>query len=340
MISARNLCDELGGRLVGDGDLQLEDVRGLGDAGPSHVSFLSNPRYLGQIEHSQAGLLLLPEGTDVSGRTCIYLDDPYAAFAKALALFHPLDWPEPSISPQASVDASAVLGSGVVIEPFVTIAAGAIIGDGSWIQAGAYVGRGSKMGASCRLMPSSIVMDGAKLGDRVWLNPGSVVGGEGFGFAPTPGRPLKIPQVGGVNIGDDVEVGANSCVDRGAISSTIVGSGTKFDNLTQVGHGAKVGEDGLFVAFTGIAGSALIGDHVTMGVRSTVVGHIEVEDDVTVAAHSLVSKAVKRGSSVAGVPAQGHRDWRKEIASGRRLPELLERLDELESRLSALEGEE
>jgi UDP-3-O-[3-hydroxymyristoyl] glucosamine N-acyltransferase len=181
-------------------------------------------------------------------------------------------------------------------------------------------------------------MDGAKLGDRVWLNPGAVVGAEGFGFAPTAGRPVKIPQVGGVEIGDDVEIGANSCVDRGALSSTFVGSGTKFDNLTQVGHGAKVGDDGLFVAFTGIAGSAVVGDHVTMGVRSTVVGHIEVESGVTVAAHSLVSKTVKRGSSVAGVPAQDHRQWRKQVALGRTTSDLLQRIEELERRLSAIEG--
>jgi UDP-3-O-[3-hydroxymyristoyl] glucosamine N-acyltransferase len=340
MLCARDVFEAIGGRLVGDGDLKLEDVRGLSEAGPNHVSFLSNSRYLSQVTASRAGLLLLPEGTEVTGRTCIYLDDPYAGFAKALRLFHPTDWPEASVSDRASVSESAILGEGVVVEPFATIAEGAKIGPGSWIQAGAYVGRGSILGASCRLMPSAVVMDGAKLGDRVWLNPGAVIGAEGFGFAPTSDRPIKIPQVGGVVIGDDVELGANSCVDRGALSSTIVGTGTKFDNLTQVGHGAKVGEDGLFVAFTGIAGSAVVGDHVTMAVRSTVVGHIEVEDGVTVAAHSLVSKTVKRGASIAGVPAQDHREWRKQVALGRTTADLLKRIEILEKRLLAIEGDE
>ena len=315
-------------------------MRGLVDAGPSHVSFLSNSRYLSQIAASRAGLLLLPEGTEVTGRTCIFLRDPYEGFARVLSMFHPVDWPDAYVSPQAAVSSGATLGEGVVIEPFATIAEGAKVGKGSWIQAGAYVGKGAILGASCRLMPSAVVMDGAKLGERVWLNPGAVVGAEGFGFAPTAGRAVKIPQVGGVEIGDDVELGANSCVDRGALSSTLVGDGVKFDNLTQVGHGAKVGDDGLFVAFTGIAGSAFVGDHVTMGVRSTVVGHIEVEDKVTIAAHTLVSKGVKRGASVAGVPAQDHKQWRRQVALGRSTSEMLQRIEELERRLSALEGEE
>ena len=340
MFSARDLCDALGGRLVGDGGLQLDGVRGLIDAGPSHVSFLSNSRYLGQVEASGAGLLLLPEGAEVTGRTCIYLKDPYEGFARALTMFHPVEWPDAHVSRHAAVSSGAILGEGVVIEPFVTIADGVKIGDGSWIQSGAYIGKGAILGVSCRLMPSAVVMDGAKLGDRVWLNPGAVVGAEGFGFAPTAGRAVKIPQVGGVKIGDDVELGANSCVDRGALAYTVVGDGAKFDNLTQVGHGAKVGDDGLFVAFTGIAGSAVVGDHVTMGVRSTVVGHIEVEDKVTIAAHTLVSKGVKRGSSVAGVPAQDHKQWRRQVALGRSTAEMLQRIEELERRLSAIEGKE
>ncbi len=236
--TAGDLADALGGVVEGDRDLLLRGVRGLDEAGPDELSFVSNRRYVRKLATSRAGAVLVSPGQAARGEhTLIRLADPYEAFARALRLFHPLEWPEAGVSPRAHVDPTATV-DGATIEAFAVVEAGAVVGPGAWIQSHAYVGKNGRIGAEARLMPHSVVLEACEVGARSWLNPGSVVGSEGFGFAPTRSGNVKIPQVGRAVVGEDVELGANTCVDRAALGETRVAQGAKLDNLVQVGHAA------------------------------------------------------------------------------------------------------
>jgi UDP-3-O-[3-hydroxymyristoyl] glucosamine N-acyltransferase len=291
-----------------------------------------------KLESTSAGAVLLDADTDAHGHTVIRLADPYAAFARAQALFHPLDWPEPGVDPQARVAPDAEI-DGATVEAFAWVGPGAKVGAGSWIEAGAYVGRHAVLGERCRLMPHSVVYEGCRLGDRVWLNPGAVVGGEGFGFAPTPTEHVKIPQVGRVVVEDDVEIGSNSCLDRGAVGDTVVRRGAKLDNLVQLGHGVEVGEMSLLVAYTGISGSTKLGKGVVMAARSGTLGHLEIGDGVQVSAQSIVTHDLPDGARVSGYPALDHKRWLRAITAFGDLPDLVKKLRRLEKRVAELEAE-
>ncbi|MEC7242233.1 MAG: UDP-3-O-(3-hydroxymyristoyl)glucosamine N-acyltransferase [Myxococcota bacterium] len=329
------LAERLEGQVVGDPGREIAGVRSLQEAGEEHLAFYGNRRYLEALKISAAGAVVVAREADLLGRDGIVMPKPYLGFARALAVFHPLLWPEPAVSEQAHVASDAVLEEGVCIEPFAVISSGATVGAGSWVQAGAVVGPGAKVGQACRLMPNTVVLGGCTLGNRVWLNPGAVIGGQGFGFVPTEEGWVKIPQVAGVALGDDVEVGANSCIDRGAVETTRVGAGTKLDNLVQIGHGAVVGEHSAMVAYSGVAGSTRMGSGVVLAARASVLGHLEIGDRVTVAAHSMVSKSAGVGEKLAGVPARDHRQWLKEEALVRTISELTERVRLLEARLKS-----
>jgi UDP-3-O-[3-hydroxymyristoyl] glucosamine N-acyltransferase len=336
-FTVEELAQRLGGQVEGDGSLELVDVRGLGEAEPQHLSFLSNRRYYRQLRTSRAGAVLLDRTTDPHGHTVIRCDDPYADFARALALFHPQPWPEPGIDPRAAVAPDAEV-EGVTVEAFSWVGAGARVGPGSWIQAGAYVGEGSVVGRDCRLMPHSVVMAGCTLGDRVWLNPGAVIGAEGFGFAPSAEGHVKIPQTGRAVLEDDVEVGANSCVDHATMGETVVRRGAKLDNLVQVGHGAEVGAMSFLAAYAGLAGSARIGTGVVMAAKTGVINHLSVGDGAQLAVGTHVFQDQPAGARLAGAPAIDHRRWLRVAAATTRLPDLVRRLQVLERRVAALAG--
>jgi UDP-3-O-[3-hydroxymyristoyl] glucosamine N-acyltransferase len=336
-FTVEELAEQLGGVVEGDGRIELVDVRGLEEAGPEHLSFLSNRKYVRQLADSQAGAVLIDRETDPRGHTVIRCEDPYIAFARALALFHPVAWPEPGVDAQAWV-APGVELEGVTVEAFAWIGPGAEIDPGTWIQSGASVGAGARIGRDCRLMPHSVVCEGSVLGDRVWLNPGVVIGGEGFGFAPSAKGHVKIPQIGRAVVGDDVEIGANSCVDRGALGDTVVASGCKLDNFVQIGHGASIGEGCLLVSYVGIAGSARVGRNVIMAGKSGVINHLRVGDGVQVGVHGIVTRDQPAGVHLAGTPAIDHRQWLRASAAFAELPALVRRVRALEARLAELEG--
>ena len=214
---------------------------------------------------------------------------------------------------------------------------GAVVGPGTWVETGAVVGARARVGHDCRLMPKAVIMDGCTLGDRVWLNPGAVVGGEGFGFAPSKEGHLKIPQAGSVVVGDDVEIGANSCIDRGALETTHVRTGAKLDNLVQVGHGADVGESSLLVAYSGVAGSSRLGRGVVLAAKAAVLGHLRIGDGVQVGVASVVTGDVEPGAQVTGIPAMNHRRWLRSATEFRSLSELAKQVRTLEKRINELE---
>jgi UDP-3-O-[3-hydroxymyristoyl] glucosamine N-acyltransferase len=336
-FTVAELAEHLGGEVEGDSGVSLVGVRTLVDAGTEHLSFLRGRRYAGQLEDTRAGAVLLDRQTDARGRTAIRCDDPYIAYARAQALFHPIRWPAVGVDPQAWIADDAEV-AGATVEAFAWIGPGARVGAGSWIQAGAYVGTGARVGSDCRLMPGSVVLEGCELGNRVWLNPGAVIGGEGFGFAPHPAGHVKVPQVARAVIGDDVEIGANTSVDRGALNDTVIEAGSKLDSQVQIGHGARVGAGSLLAGFVGIAGSSRLGRFSMFGGRSGTSDHVTTGDGVQLGGGSIVFGDQPAGAKLAGYPAIEGGLWRRAVAAFSRLPEMLRRQRRLEKRLARLEA--
>jgi len=335
-VRLKEIAALVGGTLKGDPDQCIEAVRPLHAAGPSHLSFLSNPRYRNAAKQSGAGAILVRKGVDLGSRATIEVDDPYLAFAVVMQRLHPYEPPAPRLDPLAWVDPTATV-DGARIEAFAWVGPDAVVGPGTWVETGAVVGAGASIGAACRLMPKSVVMDGCSVGDRVWLNPGAVIGAEGFGFAPGPDGHAKIPQVGGVDIGDDVEIGANSCVDRAALDNTVIRSGAKLDNLVQVGHAAEVGAHSLMVAYSGVAGSTTLGAGVVLAAKAAVLGHLNIGDGVQVGVASAVVGDQEPFAKVTGVPAIDHRQWLRSVKEFERLSELTKTVRDLEQRIRELE---
>ena len=326
----------VGGVVDGDESISISGVASLESAGPNELSFLANRRYSKRAKTSRAGAILVSESVELSGQNLIRVSDPYLGFARIMQHFHPYEAPQPSVDPQAWVAADASV-EGARIEAFAWVGPGATVGPGSWVETGAVVGAGAIVGRDCRLMPKSVVMDGCSLGDRVWLNPGAVIGAEGFGFAPTSEGHEKIPQAGDVQIGDDVEIGANSCVDRGALETTHVRRFAKLDNLVQVGHAAEVGEGSLMVAYSGVAGSSRLGAGVVLAAKAAVLGHLEIGAGTQVGVASAVTQNQEPGSKVTGIPAISHPRWLRASHTFAELPDLLKRIRELEKRLDEIE---
>ncbi|MDP2313725.1 MAG: UDP-3-O-(3-hydroxymyristoyl)glucosamine N-acyltransferase [Pseudomonadota bacterium] len=327
------IAASVGGTVEGDDARVILAVRGLEDAGPDDVSFLANRRYARKMAVTAAGCVLVGERDKAHGRTVIRCPDPYLAFAQVLRLFVPAVRPAAGVHPMAVVEGTA---TGATVMAFAYVGPGATVGEGSVLYPGAYVGAGARVGRDCTLMAGSVVADGCVLGDRVWLNPGVVVGGEGFGFVSTAQGHIKIPQTGRAVIGDDVEIGANSCVDRAAMGDTEVQRGAKLDNLVQIGHGATVGPDNLLVSYAGVAGSTRLGRGVVLAARAGVLGHLEVGDGVVLGADALLTEDAAPGERRSGVPAIDHRRWLRVAASLPELPELLATVRRLEAEVARL----
>ena len=329
------------GRLFGDGSVPIQGARPVGEARPGDITFIENERYAKLLRTSPASAAIVGPHfqRSVSGPELpvIEVDDPISAF---LAVRSHLDLPRKprwtGIHPQAYVSATAKIGPGVAIHPFAYIGDGAEIGDDSTIYPGAVIGEGCKLGRAVVIRPNAVLYDGVTLGDRVEIHSGTVVGSDGFGFRQVDGRHVKVPQTGRVDVGDDVEIGANCAIDRATFDVTSIGAGSKIDNLVMIGHNNRIGRHNLLCAQVGIAGSCTTGDHVVLAGQAGIKDHTEIGDRVLVGAQAGVIKNIAAGAQVWGTPALASRDHHRLHTLITRLPELYKQIKVLSAQVSRL----
>jgi UDP-3-O-[3-hydroxymyristoyl] glucosamine N-acyltransferase len=323
-LTLQQIAARLGGEVVGDAAVVVRGVATLDEAGPGDLSFLANPRYRPRLAATRAGAVILgPRDRDLTDIARIVAENPYAYLARVMVLFHPPRAAVPGRHPTAVVDANAAVAASAEIGPGAVIASGARIGEGAIVGPGCVVGEGASVGEASLLHARVTVYHGCVIGARCILHAGSVIGADGFGMAPEAGRWVKIPQVGRAVLGDDVEVGANTAIDRGALGDTVVEDGVKIDNLVQVAHNCRIGAHTVIAGCVGIAGSAVIGRHCVIGGGAGIVGHITICDGVTVSGMTFVTKSItKPGVYSSGLPMMQHADWLRNAGKLRRLDEI------------------
>ncbi len=315
---------ELSGASIGDGadpEAEFVDVKSLGEAGPEHVSFLANKRYVESFAKSRAGACLVhPDHGDAAPKDMALLlsEEPYRAYAKVAAAFYPPEPPESGTAPSADIDKTAKIGKGCRIEPGAVIGQAAEIGPNCHIGANTVIGRGVVIGKECAIGPN-VSLACCLIGERVSIHAGARIGQDGFGFAPGAGGHLKVPQLGRVLIEDDVDIGANTTIDRGSGPDTVIGMGTKIDNLVQIAHNVKLGKSCMVVSQVGISGSTEIGDFVMLGGKAGLAGHLNIGAGARIAAKCGVMGNVEAGATVGGFPARPLREWLRGVAVLRRL---------------------
>lgn len=342
-LSLAEIARRLGGEVVGDGSVRIREIATLAQAGPGTLSFLTNPKYRAQLATTKAAAVILgPRDRDTTTLPRIVVDNPYAYLARALALLHPPPALVPGVHPSAVVDPGAQVDATAAIGPLVHVAAGARIGARCRIGAGCHVGEEAVLGEDCLLYPGVTIYHRCVLGRRVIVHAGAVIGADGFGFAPEGERWLKIPQIGRVVIGDDVEIGANTTIDRGALDDTVIEEGVKLDNLIQIAHNVRIGAHTVMAACVGVAGSTTIGRHCMVGGAAGIIGHLTIADNVTISVGSFVTKSITEpGSTYTGVwSAQPHREWMHMQARLRQVEEMASRIRALEQRIQELERKE
>jgi UDP-3-O-[3-hydroxymyristoyl] glucosamine N-acyltransferase len=335
-LNLRELAERLGCELKGDGGVDVSRVAGIESAGPGELTFVANRKYLARLADTRAAAVIVSPGVEAALPRLVS-QNPYLAYARAVALLHAEARPPAGIHETASVDPSASLGEGVHVGPYAVVGARARVGQRSVIHAHAVLYPEVAIGADCLIHSSVQIRERCRLGDRVIVQNGAVIGGDGFGFAKDEqGRYHKIPQVGIVVIEDDVEIGALTAIDRAALAETRIGRGTKIDNLVQVGHSVTIGSDSVLAGQVGIAGSAKVGSGVTLAGQVGVVGHLEIGDGAIVTAQSGVPGDVAPGAVLSGSPVLENKAWLKSIAVFGRLPELQRRVRELERQIGEL----
>ena len=327
----KEIADFLNGDISAEDDnIEINGIATMENAKKGDITFFSNPKYKKYLKTTEASVIIVGRNVDVENRILVKVDDPYLAFALVLERYFTKKLEIKGVNSSVFIPDSAVIGENVTIERGTIIGENALIGDDSYIYGNVFIGDNVKLGNRCIIYPGVVIREDVVLGNNVILQPGVVIGGDGFGFVPQPGEHKKIPQVGKVIIGDNVEIGANSTVDRGAIGDTIIGVGTKIDNLVQIGHNVQIGKGCLIVSQAGVAGSAKIGDFVMIGGQVGIAGHIEIGDFVQIAAKTGVANSVKTGKIVAGIPAMEHKKWLKVVGLTAKLPDILKRVRRLE----------
>jgi UDP-3-O-[3-hydroxymyristoyl] glucosamine N-acyltransferase len=336
------LADHVGGRVIGDGSVIIGKVAALDQAGPGDISFLTNPRYRHLLPQCRASAVILGRAVEsASAGQLNFLEcvDPYVAFAKILQLFSPTEPFKAEVSPRASVDSTALLDDSVTVFANAFIGPRARIGRGTVLYPGVFLGSDAQVGAGCVLHPNVVVRDSCRLGDRVILHAGVVIGSDGFGFAGAAAERVKIPQVGIVVVEDDVEIGANTTVDRATLGQTVIGKGAKIDNLVQIAHNVIVGEHSVIAAQAGVAGSARLGKNVTLLGQVGVVNHIQIGDGAIIGPQSGVGQSVPQGAVLSsGLTAAPHSIWLKVMVLLPQLPKLWSTVRALERQVARLVG--
>lgn len=337
--SVGEIAELVGGVVVGDPETVITGLNGIEQAQVGDLTFLSNPRYARHLETTCASAILAPPELDAQDKTLIRVKNPYAAFVQVLRA-----WAEPlKVTLPEGVHETAVLGSDVILGEHAAIGPHVYVGDGTRLGNGVVLHHGASIGAGCTigdetvLYPNVVVRERVIIGARCILHAGAVIGSDGFGFAPLGGSWFKIPQVGTVVIGDDVEIGSNTAIDRATFGRTVVGRGTKIDNLVQVGHNVQIGEHCVISGMAGIAGSTIIGDHVTIAAQVGIADHLEIGEGVTLGARAAVGQSVKPGKVMSGHPLMEHQDELRMLAAMRRLPDMPRRLRDVERRIQSLE---
>ena len=328
----------IGGKVVGDDSIVVSRLMPTNLAAAGDITFVSNAKYLPMLENSPVSAVIVHPGYGYDGRIPrIETDNPYLAFAKVQTFFSVRRPDCRGVAEQATVAETAQLGEEVTVSPGCYVGENVRIGRGTYLYPGVVLYDNVEVGEDCQLHAGAVVREECRLGNRVVLQPNAVIGGDGFGFAPDGEKYYKIPQVGIVVLEDDVEIGACTCIDRAALGQTLIAQGTKIDNLVQIGHNARIGENTVIVSQAGIAGSTVVGKHCTFGGQSGSVGHIKVGDNVTVAARGTTTADTEGNQVVAGFPMMPHKEWLKASTVFARLPEMRKELNKLQKQIEELE---
>lgn len=337
--SVKEIAELVGGEVIGDGSVQIEHIRPIEEAKAGDLTFVANPKYREWLDSTKASAILVSPGLDAAGKTLVVVKDPYLHLGELLALFYPKESYAAGIADGAHIEAGAVISPEATIFPGVTISAGASVERGTVLHPGVYVGPEVSIGEDTVIYPNVTLYRKTLIGRRVVIHAGVVVGSDGFGFARPGVGNEKIPQVGYVQIDDDVEIGANTTIDRGTLGRTWIQRNAKIDNLVQIAHNVVIGEYSIIVSQTGISGSTKLGKGVITGGQAGLVGHISLGDHVMVGAQSGVHEDVPSGQVVSGSPHMPHRDWLRVMASLTRLPEMRRTLQEMQKKIEAMEKE-
>lgn len=335
-LTLEELAALTGGTVKGDGKTVMTGFASLEDAGEGDVTFAAEKKYFAAAKASKASVVIA--ASEIEGvANLLVARNPQLAFVKALEALSPAPEPASGISQKADVSPGAKIGAGAAVQSFCIVEEGASVGEGTVLHAGVFIGRGASVGKDCVLYQGVVVREGCVVGDRVIIHCNSVVGSDGFGYVRDRASYVKVPQKGIVRIGDDVELGACVTIDRAALGETVIGRGTKIDNLVQIAHNVKVGEDTIIVAQAGIAGSTKIGSRVQIGGQVGVGGHIAIGDEVGIGAKSGIMSDLPPRAMYSGIPSMPHGEWLRAQAVFPKLPELKKKISELEKRLKELE---
>lgn len=340
-MTLSELASILGCTVAGDGALQIDGAASLVSAGPGDIVFVASEKYLGLLGSCKAGAVLVSadHAGGVHGNKLI-CDNPHVAFARALDIFYPQSGALKTIHERAVIAETASLGSDVTVGPNSCIGEFTTVGDDVCIAANVTIGNSVHIGTGTRIEPGVVILDGCHLGKNCIIHAGAVIGADGFGYARDGKSWVKVAQIGVVRLGDEVEIGANTTIDRGALDDTIIGNRVKIDNQVQIAHNVTIGEDTMIAGCVGIAGSATIGANCAIGGQAGILGHLSITDGVTIGACSLVSKSITNpGMYSSSIRVQELAKWQKTLANLNRLDQFAGKISALEKRMNALEGE-
>lgn len=331
-MTAAEIAHYLGGTLCGKADTVITGVAKIEEANFGDLSFVSNVKYIRHLETTKAGVILVAPGLTAGNRTVIEMADPYWGFMRMLEYFHPrMIWLNRGIHPTAVIEPDANIGMDVSIGAFCYVGPRSVIADGTLLYPNVVIGADVEVGEHCEIHSHVTIRESVRIGNRVVIQDGAVIGSDGFGFAACDSGYIKIPQRGIVVIGDDVEIGANTTIDRATLGETVIGSGTKLDNLIQIAHNATIGSHTVIAAQSGVSGSTHIGDRCRIGGQVGIIGHLHIGDSVMIGAQSGVGADVETGETVSGTPARSHSLWKRIEVALTRLPELIKRVRALET---------